>query len=69
MALERAFFFHARQKTQGKKTQATKKLKHFFSQKLNVPEDFSKVLAKNSIFTLFFWIKSYQETTKNALKP
>ena len=49
-----AFFFTVAEKLKAKKTQATKKLKHLFSQKLNVPEDFSKILAKNSIFALFF---------------
>ena len=35
------FFFTVAEKLKAKKTQATKKLKHFFSQKLKVPEDFS----------------------------
>ena len=45
------FFFTVAEKLKAKKTQALKKLEHFFSQKLKVLEDFSKSLAKNSIST------------------
>ena len=51
--LNQAFFFTVAKKLKAKKTQATKKLKQFFSQKLKVPEDFSKILAKNSILISF----------------
>ena len=41
------------EKLKAKKTQAAKKLKHFFSQKLKVPEDFLKSMGKNSIYGFF----------------
>ena len=44
------FFFTLAKKLKAKKTQATKKLKHFFSQKLKLKEDFSKILAKKTQF-------------------
>ena len=61
------FFFTLTKKLKAKKTQATKKLKHFFSQKLKVPEDFSKILAKNSILTLFFGYNLIRKQQKMLL--
>ena len=48
------FFFTVSKKLKAKKTQATKKLKHFFGQKLKLPEDFSKFAAKNSSYRRIF---------------
>ena len=50
----RLFFFTISKKLKAKKTQATKKLKHFFGQKLKLPEDFSKFAAKNSSYRRIF---------------
>ena len=50
----RLFFFTVAKKLKAKKTQATKKLKLFFWQKLKVPEDFSKILAKKINFDIIF---------------
>ena len=47
------FFFTLAKKLKAKKTQATKKLKHFFSQKLKVPEDFSKSMRKKLNLRVF----------------
>ena len=52
--VEQAFFFTVSKKLKAKKTQATKKLKHFFGQKLKLPEDFSKFAAKNSSYRRIF---------------
>ena len=48
------FFFTVAKKLKAKKTQATKKLKHFFSQKLKVPEDFSKSMGQKLNLRFFF---------------
>ena len=50
----RQAFFTVSKKLKAKKTQATKKLKHFFGQKLKLPEDFSKFAAKNSSYRRIF---------------
>ena len=47
-------FFTVSKKLKAKKTQATKKLKHFFGQKLKLPEDFSKFATKNSSYRRIF---------------
>ena len=52
--VSQAFFFTVSKKLKAKKTQATKKLKHFFGQKLKLPEDFSKFAAKNSSYRRIF---------------
>ena len=52
--LLQAFFFTVAKKLKAKKTQAMKKLKHFFGQKLKLPEDFSKFAAKNSSYRRIF---------------
>ena len=57
------FFFTVTEKLQARKTPAMKKLKHFFSQKLKVPEDFSDSMAKKPLnFNMVFRTKFYQET-------
>jgi len=48
--LTRLFFFTVAKKLKAKKTQAMEKLKHFFSQKLKITEDFSKPKAKKTQF-------------------
>ena len=49
------FFFTLAKKLKAKKTPATKKLKHFFSQKLKVPEDFSKFMLKKLNLSVVFY--------------
>ena len=63
--------FTVAEKLKAKKTQATKKLKHFFSQKLKVPEDFSKILAKKINFDIIFeqnFIRKQQKVFLNLQK-
>ena len=62
-------FFHGRKKTQGQKNSSLEKTQALFQPKTQGTEGFFLNPGQKLNFNGFFWIKSYQERIKNALKP
>ena len=62
------FFFHGRRKTQGQKNSSHEKTQALFQPETQGIEGFFQNPGQKLNFNAIFGIKSYQETTKNALK-
>ena len=64
-----AFFFHGSQKNQGEKNSSHEKTQALFQPETQGTGGFFQNPGQKYNFNAIFWLKSYQETTKNALKP
>ena len=62
-------FFHGRQKTQGQKNSSHEKTQALFQPETQGTGGFFQNPGQKLNSNAIFRIKSYQETTKNALKP